>query len=388
LNLAEVDPKLKGVTCYFCHSVTEVTGTHNNPLNLTDRRHPARRPARPGSHRRSQNGLFPLHDRDQLDSASLCGSCHDIVTPAGAKLERTFAEWQSTIFAHPPTALSCSQCHMDGKQGLAADVPGVPLRKIHSHMFPGVDVALTDFPEMDAQRAAVQASLDTTLQAVICVKGQQGQSGAVLQIVLDNVGAGHSFPSGSTQDRRAWVELVAESAGQVVYQSGVVGEGESVLSLADPDLWLIRDCIFDTKGKEVHMFWEAASYASNQLPGPVTNDPSDPSYYLTHLVQTYPRPTSNPTSLSVYPDKVSMRVRLVPIGLDVLDDLIASKDLDPSIRAKMPVFTLASTNLTWTSASSTIKYLEGGIPVACVTGGLATGANTGVPAKSHSVCSP
>lgn len=136
------------------------------------------------------------------------------------------------------------------------------------------------------------------------------------------------------------------------------------------------------------MFWEASSYESNQLPGPVTSNPTDPNYYLTHVIQTYPRPSSSPSSLSVYPDKVTLRVRLAPIGLDVLDDLIASNDLDPAYKAKMPVFTLASTNLTWTAKDATINYLEGGIPVACVSGGLATGANAGVPAPAHSKCSP
>ncbi len=388
LNLAEVDPKLKGVTCYFCHSVTEVTGAHNNPLNLTEDgtlRAGVADPVKTGAHASAHSSL---HDRDQLASASMCGSCHDIETPNGTKLERTFAEWQGSIFAHPPTVLTCGQCHMDGKQGLAADVPGVPLRRIHSHMFPGVDVALTDFPEAEAQRAAVQASLDTTLQAVMCVKGQPMASGARLQVVLDNVGAGHHWPSGSTQDRRAWVEVVARTGGQVTYQSGVVKDGESVIDLADPDLWLIRDCLVDDEGKEVHMFWEASSYESNQLPGPVTSNPTDPAFFFTHIVQTYPRPSSVPSSLSTYPDEVSMRVRLVPIGLDVLDDLITSKDLDPSIRAKMPVFTLASTVLTWKPEDATIHYLEGGIPVACVTSGLATGANAGVPAPAHTKCSP
>lgn len=388
LDLDKVDKKLKGVTCYFCHSVTEVTGAHNNPLKLTEDgtlRADLADPVKTGAH---QSAYSKLHDRDQLESAGLCGSCHDIETPNGTKLERTFSEWQGTIFAHPPIALTCGQCHMDSKQGLAADAPGVPLRKIHSHMFPGVDVALTDFPEAEAQRAAVQASLDTNLQAEICVKGQPMASGAILQVVLDNVGAGHSWPSGSTQDRRAWVEVVASAADQVVYQSGVVKDGESVIGLADPDLWLIRDCLLDAKGKEVHMFWEASSYESNQLPGPVTSNPTDPNYYLTHVIQTYPRPSSSPSSLSVYPDKVTMRVRLAPIGLDVLDDLIASNDLDPALKAKMPVFTLASTNLTWTAKDATIHYLEGGIPVACVSGGLATGANAGVPAPAHTQCSP
>ncbi|HEY5448032.1 MAG TPA: multiheme c-type cytochrome, partial [Polyangia bacterium] len=34
LNLDSVPPKMKGVTCYFCHAVESVAGTHNNPLTL------------------------------------------------------------------------------------------------------------------------------------------------------------------------------------------------------------------------------------------------------------------------------------------------------------------------------------------------------------------
>ena len=43
-------------------------------------------------------------------------------------------------------------------------------------------------------------------------------------------------------------------------------------AFVDPDLWLVRDCIFDGSGAPVDMFWQAASYDSNQLPGPVTTD--------------------------------------------------------------------------------------------------------------------
>lgn len=135
------------------------------------------------------------------------------------------------------------------------------------------------------------------------------------------------------------------------------------------------------------MFWEAASYDSNQLPGPVTNVQSDPSYYLTHVLRTFPRPTSTPAVIPM-PDRVTMRVRLVPIGLDVLDDLIASKDLDPAVRDAMPTFTLAGTDLEWTADSATIKYVEQGQPVLCVTRGLSTGANAAVPAPEHTTCGP
>src|SRR4026209_175105 len=34
LNLDEVPQHLQGVTCYFCHDVEGVDGSHNNPLRL------------------------------------------------------------------------------------------------------------------------------------------------------------------------------------------------------------------------------------------------------------------------------------------------------------------------------------------------------------------
>jgi len=207
-------------------------------------------------------------------------------------------------------------------------------------------------------------------------------------VVLDNVGAGHDWPSGATQDRRAWVEVIAYAGAQQIYQSGVVADGQSVTALLDPDLWLIRDCIFDGQGKQVHMFWEAEQDESNQLPGPITTVQTDPSYYLTHVVRTFPRKTSVPAMIAATPDRVTLRVRLVPVGLDVLDDLVTSGDLDPALRAKMPSYTLAGTELTWTAATATIKYLEDGLPVTCVSKGLSAGAVAATPAPQHTMCQP
>jgi len=386
-NLAEVPAKLRGVTCFFCHSVDAVKGTHDNPLTLAsdgvmlggivD-------PLATGAHSAAYS---PLLDRNKAESASLCGSCHDIVAPLGAHIERTYAEWQGTLYSHAATQLTCSQCHMEGRDGVAAQVPGAPPRRLHGHGFPGVDVALSDFPETKEQTAAVQLSLDTTLQAALCVKGADS-AGATIQVVLDNVGAGHLWPSGVAHDRRAWVEVQAYSKGQMIYQSGVVNDGESVTLLADPDLWLMRECLFDQQGKQVSMFWEAASSESSQLPGATTNLTTDPAYYLTHVFRNYPRPTSTPAALAAPPDRVTMRVRIIPVGLDVLDDLVASGDLAASVKAKMPVFTLSGTVLEWTAAAATIKYPDQGIPVSCVAAGLTTGANTASPAPENTKCMP
>lgn len=385
LNIAELPKPLRGVTCYFCHSIDSITGDHNASLTLADDLVMRGGLSNPTPNEAHASAYSPLLDRESLDSASLCGSCHDIVTPKGVHLERTFQEWKETVFSKPPVELTCSQCHMEGRDGVAADAPGVPLRRVHDHSFPGVDVALTPFPEADAQREAVQRSLDTTLQAVLCVNGE-GMADARVEVVVDNVAAGHSWPSGASQDRRAWAEVIAYAGGAPIYQSGVVPDGGDVTALMDPDLWLIRDCIFDEKGARVHMFWDAADVSSNLLPGPVTNNPMDPAYYLSHVTRAFPRAAG--ANIGGAPDRVTFRVRLQPVGRDVMDALVASGDLDPSLIAAMPTFTLAGATLEWTSAKATIKYPDQGRTVSCVTAGLSTTPNNATPAPEHANCSP
>jgi hypothetical protein len=388
LNLDSVDASLKGVTCYFCHSVDAVNGSHDDPLTLaTDSvmRGGITDPMANTAHRASYSALL---DRYDPSSATLCGSCHDIDTSHGAHIERTFAEWQNTLFGHGVQELTCSQCHMDGTTGVAANVPGVPVREVHAHRLAAVDLALTPHPDADAQRADAQKMLDTTLGAVLCVKGANLPGGSRIQVVLDNIGAGHAWPSGASQDRRAWVELKAFSGDQVLYESGAVADDASIVDAKDPDVWLIRDCMFDANDAQVSMFWNAASVESNLLPGPLTSNTADPNFYLSHIVRTFPRSTSKPATVPGTPDKVSMRVRLMPVGLDVLDDLVASKDLDPSVRANMKPYSLGDTELTWTDATATIKYGDNGIPVSCVSSNAVVAANQATPAVEHMKCAP
>ncbi len=340
LNIAEVPQEMKGITCYFCHSINGVTGTHNAPMTLADdlvMRGGLEDPVENEAHASSYS---TLHDRRQFESSNLCGPCHDIVTPHGINLERTFQEWKDSLFGNNVSGqhLSCAGCHMPGREGLAADAPGVYLRITHEHKFPGVDVALTDWPEKDAQLAAVQRDLDPAIQPQLCVAPYLG--GVKLEVWLDNLSMGHKWPSGAAQDRRAWVELIAYKDNDVLYQSGVFKKGEIVSPENDPDLWLLRDRLFNDAGEEVHMFWEAKSYTSELLPPAVTNDKNDPAYY--HAVKRdFP-------SLDEIPTRITLRVQIQPMGLEVLDSLIASGDLDPAIRDAMPTFELAGSVLEWT----------------------------------------
>jgi hypothetical protein len=168
----------------------------------------------------------------------------------------------------------------------------------------------------------------------------------------------------------------------------LVPEGSSVTELDDPDLWLIRDCLFDEQGEEVHMFWEAQEYESNLLPAQATFDASDPRYYQSHVYRNYPASGFLPT----YPDRVTLRVYIRAVGLDIFDDLVASGDLldgplyrVDELRAALAPLQVGE-ELTWTPEGAGETYVDGGLPVACISRTNLLANADKVPAAMHQRC--
>lgn len=346
-DLDDAEPWMKGVTCAFCHQVEQVMGTHNNPLWLaTDRvlRGPIDDPVDNDAH---ASAWSPLHDRDEPESSAMCGSCHDIVNGHGVHLERTYAEWQESLFAKPAIGLNCGECHMRGSDGLAAEAEGVVLREVHDHAMPAVDLALLDdWPEKEAQRAMVQESLDDTVNAFLCVGPTSGDT-TLAVVTLENVAAGHAFPSGATFDRRVWVELTAWQGDAVLWSSGRWADDralDTVTDAEDPDLWRIWSRMLDADGEKTHFMWDAVALDPGPLlPVQTTLDPADPAWVQTHRSKSY-------LMRGGTPDRVTMAVKLRSFPLELVDELVASGDLDPVYRERIPTFTLAPTVLEWTPA--------------------------------------
>ncbi len=342
-NLDTLDPALLGVGCIACHQVDGVEGTHNNPLTYSfdhTMRGPIAEPIRSTAHRSARS---PFADGTSREHSDACGSCHDIVTPLGAHIERTYAEWQGSVYADPTVGLGCARCHMPGRDGLAAQVEGAPARRVHDHRMPGIDVATTPFPERADQRAAVQEFLDDALAAALCVQPPDGPDSPTLVLVqLDNVAAGHAFPSGATAERRVWVEVRAWSGDELAWSTGVVDPDLAVADVVDPDRWDLHSAKADSDGVFTHRFWEAASIdESGLLQAHNTLDPSDPSYIDTVQTRRFVIPAAV--------DRVTTAVHVRPMPLDLLRELTRVADLDPAVIDAMPTFTLAPTELEWTA---------------------------------------
>jgi hypothetical protein len=346
MNLSTLEPWAKGVTCFFCHSVAEVQSDHNNPLVLANDgvlRGPIREPVDNPKHQMAYSALL---DGNTPESSGMCGSCHDIVNGRGVHLERTFEEWKTTIFAderRPPIQqLSCNECHMFATTDLVADAPdlGVFPREFgrHEHTFAGIDVALTPWPETDAQLAAIKRDLDPAILPRQLCFGPDG----IINFTLDNIGAGHKFPTGAAQDRRAWVEMIAyDESGGIVYQSGVVAPGEDPDG-SDPELFRMWDDAFDENGDPTHFFWEVASHDDSTLLKPATTTcPTNPEYFH---ARTFQYPAIDFSQVA----RITARVFIRPLSYELMNEL----SIDPSIQALLPTHELEDAAMEWTVATA------------------------------------
>ncbi len=336
-ELADLGREYRGVTCYGCHQIDAVEGDSNGALHYAAdgvfRGPIADFVATPAHGQRYDE----RHDGATLSSSAACGACHDVKLANGAHLERTFAEWKDSLFGQPgPGALSCGACHMPSAEGRAAAVPDAPVRRVHDHSMPGIDVALTDWPETEAQRAGIDRDLRAAVLTGLCVT--PGEAGLSIDVTLDNVLVGHAWPSGVTHARRAWVEVIAWQGAEQVYQSGQFADGEPVSREQDPDLWLLGTELHDADGNPVHEPWRAAEVAGELLPFAVTADPSDPRYF--HAV-------TRSYAVAGTADRVTLRLFIQPVGLDILDWLIADGRLDPAVRERMPTLEVTQGAKEW-----------------------------------------
>jgi hypothetical protein len=349
LNIESLPKAVQGVTCYFCHNATGAGSDHFNAnvtlANDDVMRGSIKDAVDPGVHGVAYN---EGHNNLRMASSQLCGSCHDVVNDKGAPIEQTFAEYKASYFNIEKTGNkggdTCQGCHMraDRYQTTIAQVPSLnlPKRDRHEHRWPAVDVALTDFPDREVHRRATDCALSED-GAFIFELLNDGAGGFDIAI---ETSAGHAQPSGVAQDRRFWLEAVAYDANdKVLWQSGVIGDGEVEEyplddPRHDPQLCIFRNVWEDERGDEVHMFWDAAKLRENDsrvLPFGV-----DP--LANHVARcTYRAPGR------VQPARLTLRLRMRPVSITVLQDLVDSGDLDPKVIAEMPTFTLHSSDIEW-----------------------------------------
>lgn len=346
----------RGVTCYFCHNVTGTGEPHNNSLTLamdTTMRGGVKNPVDNTAHK---SQYLTAMDGNVNDS-SMCGSCHDIVLPNNIHLERTFAEWRGTVFAtseNPGARLSCGGCHTNSVDGVIADDPdaNVPFRRagFHEHTMSAIDEAIIDWPGKELNKQRLQRDLDAAVD-ILGVKEANGNrlggicltADSFLRVRLDGINIGHNFPSGATQDRRVWLEVIAyDASDNVVFSSGVVPDGMDPEDLGDSQLFGLWDRTFKdvAKTQPSHFFWDVEAIESNLLLPTITLDPTDPAFDHSRTAEYFV------PGIAASIERVEARLLFRPLPYVMLDDLIASGHLDARFRM-IPTLTSKGATSTW-----------------------------------------
>jgi hypothetical protein len=92
----------------------------------------------------------------------------------------------------------------------------------------------------------------------------------------------------------------------------------------------LRDRVEDKDGNETHDFWEAVSTTNSRLIPPPTTATAGTHYQECFFPNFLGEPIA----------RLELRLRMRPIGLDVLQDLVATGHLAPDVVDKMPTFTV------------------------------------------------
>jgi hypothetical protein len=345
----EALPKhLQGVTCYFCHNATGVGTDHFNG-NITVpnddvMRAAIRDPIEPSTHKVA---FSSFHNARSPDSSLMCGSCHDIVNPLGLHLERTFEEYSQSIHSEVNFSFqSCQDCHMGiylnprpvATQTGRSDGKGTNARDFHPHLWPAVDLALTDWPFKDAMRSAVEKCEFKRTISYMTVDRDPGPLG---QLTLHlEAEAGHNIPSGATQDRRLWVEITGYDAAKApLYTIGAIEDGQLEEPAGQPPHpCMLRDYVTDQNGQETHDFWEMANRDTTRGKAmPFRPKGSTAPNHTQECVLNPPLQFAQ-----IEPETIEVRLRMRPMGMDVLQDLVSTNHLSPAIPPLMQTMTVVS----------------------------------------------
>lgn len=259
----------QGITCDVCHmmALPHPAGRGVERFRLDGARRGAIADPAPNSFHASV--YEPL-----LSQSEVCAPCHDVVNPLGVLVERTYTEWRQSLY--PVRGITCQVCHMPWQEEPVA--VGGPVRRRHSHLMPGVDVPLSDFPGREQLLEAVEYLLQNALRMTVTVPSELSRDSLLrVRVVLSNTITGHDVPTGSIFTRQLWVELIVREAatGRVLYESGTLDAGGDLRTLHSADVQAGRlpldTALFLFNGTALRngraaFFWEAQTIEFRTIP--------------------------------------------------------------------------------------------------------------------------
>ena len=251
----------EGITCDVCHTRTglsqTVHGTGNMAANAIYRMYPTGNIKFGSIMNPVPNDYHDSYYLPTYESSQLCLPCHDLVIN-NIEAEITFTEWNRIPGFSMFGGVSCQDCHMPIKENGK-----------HDHRFVGVDLDLSipitenplydDVAELLSTSATIHFDiLGDTIQNIINV-------GDTLQIPMSVISqTGHNFPSGTSFNREAWIELKVMHDENIIFSSGLINNTEN-LDTNDENLLLFTSELFDSSNNITNNITEVYSMDNTTL---------------------------------------------------------------------------------------------------------------------------
>jgi hypothetical protein len=251
------DPSMSGVTCDLCHTIRGVDGPA--PLNGNFLSKPSEVKFGPlkGSDN-AHHAFSPIQSKSEL-----CGTCHEATNHHGLRVKATFTEWLASPSA--TAGVQCQDCHMTRDGLVRAAAIGSEGFVRYTHRFPG---------------AHSQTQVEGAVQLALAPGPADRSAGRrlVFRVAVDNRKSGHHLPTGSTDLRLLWLDVVAR-AGDRQLPVPIAGTGYGVAGQSKEDAKTIgkdvpvgsrvyRSIFLDGAGKPTFESWDAVKIGfDNRLPG-------------------------------------------------------------------------------------------------------------------------
>jgi len=183
----------EGVTCSVCHKVAKVRQRSDTKYSLVM----DPRAIVYGANNIDNISAHTVRQSHALTDSTLCAGCHLDIDNADIPLERTFQEWNNSVYAKNNT--QCMDCHMPPVANSDNEIKRSPTKKNthRSHLFPGGH------------------SSSSLLKGAATVKILPVTDRSIIKVKVTNARVGHHFPTGGAHPAQLILQLVLKNKNDV-----------------------------------------------------------------------------------------------------------------------------------------------------------------------------
>ncbi len=268
----------ESVSCEVCHLVkgTQTDPPHNFSYLISPgiTKYASRTPS-------TESPVHKIVTSDFFKTTEFCGNCHNEKNPFGVWVKSTQIEWKDGPYA--AAGVVCQECHMPKGGPFTNAMMAKPYDDARLHLFHGAH-------DPGKVRGVIELRINPDTK-----EAEPGES-VTFTVALFNQKTGHKFPTGSVEDRIAWLDVTATDAKGKTYHLGVNKKGfegeeytiagdylayqDMGVPLGQPDFKgvqrdgvpqgdrIFRMPYFDPEGRMTIMQWNTAKTGTDYRIGP------------------------------------------------------------------------------------------------------------------------